>query len=154
MTPAHAQAQTPSHNAAYTPSHSGHREEEHSARQNGGGGDGGDPFYFIIENALLTYQGRRVVVRYVDRQNSVCALAKENEPGRVTQSNVPLHHNEHSVASDLASAKVRVVYGKLKGEVGSLIGIDNEEAVVQLSSTTEVTIIAKKCVVIYVDAET
>ena len=40
---------------------------------------------------------------------------------------------------------------KLNGELGTLIGIDNDEAVVQLTATTEVNIIPKRFIVIYID---
>eukprot|EP00483_Globobulimina_turgida_P013364 UN13388 len=94
-----------------------------------------DPFYFVIENALLSYNGQSVVIKDVDRSNGVCNVAYPSNH-EVFQTGVLLQHVQHTVPSDLSNAKVKVVFGKLCGEIGSLIGIDNEEAVVQLSATT------------------
>merc|ERR1739838_298671 len=104
-----------------------------------------DPFYFMIENALALYNGQQVVLRSVDRQHNVCSFANAQDPHRVVANNIPLHHIEHNVPDSMMSeeTKVKVVAGKskwekLNGELGTLIGIDNDEAVVQLTATTEV----------------
>eukprot|EP00485_Elphidium_margaritaceum_P009225 CAMPEP_0202691370 /NCGR_PEP_ID=MMETSP1385-20130828/6104_1 /ASSEMBLY_ACC=CAM_ASM_000861 /TAXON_ID=933848 /ORGANISM="Elphidium margaritaceum" /LENGTH=1067 /DNA_ID=CAMNT_0049346769 /DNA_START=65 /DNA_END=3268 /DNA_ORIENTATION=- len=112
-----------------------------------------DPFYFIVENALLTYRGQQVVIKSVDKTNGVCSVALRGSMNEIYQSNVPMHLIEHTVPSDASNARVKVVFGKLAGDVGTLIGIDNDEAVVQLSATTDVAIIGKRMVVIYVDEE-
>merc|ERR1712098_297165 len=117
-----------------------------------------DPFYFMIENALALYNNNPVVLRSVDRQHNVCSIANVQDPHRVVANNIPLHHTEHNVPDSMMNeeTKVKVVAGKskwekLNGELGTLIGIDNDEAVVQLTATTEVNIIPKRFIVIYID---
>ena len=167
----HHSVNTPSRHGGITPSHDySHHDDNHNHNNHHGmdstsnnseseQGDidkalSSDPYYFIIENALLTYNGQHVVIKEVDKSNGVCSIASPSSPSDIYQRNVPLQHIIHSVShQDMSNAKVKVVYGKLQGEIGSLIGIDNEEAVVQLTSTTEVTIIAKKLVVIYIDPD-
>jgi len=107
-----------------------------------------DPYYFVVEHALLSYQGEDVVIQSVDRNAGVCSVLIQSRGERL--DGVSIADIQHTVVCD-SSAKCKVVWGKLRGEVGSLIGIDNDEAVVQLQSTTEVTIINKKLVVVYIE---
>merc|ERR1711920_30472 len=99
-----------------------------------------DPFYYVVEHALLSYNGEDVVIQSVDKMNNVCSVLNVARNERI--DGVPMSNIVHSVTCE-SSTKCKVVWGKLRGEIGSLIGIDNEEAVVQLSATTEVTIIPK-----------
>ena len=161
---AHSQY-TPSHSrhGGITPSHDyGHHNHQMESTSNNSESEQGDidkalsadPYYFIIEGALLTYNRQHVIIKEVDKAANVCSVALPSNPNEIYQAQIPLQHIIHTVShQDMSNAKVKVVYGKLHGEIGSLIGIDNEEAVVQLTSTTEVTIIAKKLVVIYIDPD-
>merc|ERR1712228_94935 len=175
-TPAMLGAQTPL-SPAYDPNHNSHSTYSHNSHQaatpsyhhqqqnddqnvmssNASESEQGDnyekamqqdPYYFIVEHALLSLNGEDVIIQSVDKTNNVCSVLY---PSRNQQSdNVPMSNIMHSVTCE-SSTKCKVVWGKLRGEIGSLIGIDNEEAVVQLSATTEVTIIPKKLVVVYVE---
>jgi len=113
-----------------------------------------DPYYFVVDNCVLKYQGGLVVISSVDRQRNACSVAHFQNPQHVVASNVPLQLIEHHVPDGeeiVGDQKVKVVAGKLNGEFGTLIGIDNDEAVVQLQATTEVNILPKRFIVMYVD---
>ena len=147
------QAATPSYHQQHN--HSQHNDEDSATNQSDSDQGGNyekamqqDPYYFIVEHALLSYNGQDVVIKSVDKQSNVCSV-------QIVSSNqqldgIPFSNIQHTVNARESSTKCKVVWGKLRGEIGSLIGIDNEEAVVQLSATTEVTIIPKKLVVVYV----
>ena len=111
-----------------------------------------DPNYFIIKDALLTYNGQYVIIKKVDKLKNVCSISLPSAPLEIYKTGVPLESIIHSVSAlDMSNAQIKVVKGKLVGETASLIGIDNTEAVVQLTSTTEVTIIDKRLIVICVE---
>jgi len=113
-----------------------------------------DPFYFMIDGAMVLHNGQQMVLRNVDRSRSICSVAYVHDPQRIAANHVPLHQIQHLVPESdgvEADQRVKVVAGKLNGEFGTLIGIDNDEAVVQLQATTEVNIIHKKFIVLYVD---
>jgi len=117
-----------------------------------------DPYYFVIDNALARHNGQDVVLKNVDRQRGVCSLSSPQDRQRVFVNGVPFHQIEHHVpdsASDETTVKVvagKSKWEKLNGELGTLIGIDNDEAVVQLTATTEVNIIPKRFIVIYFES--
>ena len=99
----------------------------------------------------LTYNGQHVVIKEVDTSNGICSIASPSSPSDIYQRNVPLQHIIHSVShQDMSNAKVKVVYGRWQ-QIGQLIGIDDEKAVVQFKSTTEVLEIDKRFIVIYID---
>merc|ERR1712242_99033 len=116
-----------------------------------------NPYYFIVKGAMVLFDSggvlQSVVVDSVDLAQNVCSVAAG---GHVIASNVPLHlitfnELEQDDMNTIQEHKVKVVLGKLKGELGQLIGIDEGEAVVQLDATTEVNILNKKTIVVYVE---
>ena len=110
-----------------------------------------NPYYFIIENAYLSYEGNNVIIKKVDKINGICSIAYPNNPSNIVENNIPLSQIKHILASIKSNTSVKVVYGKMSGEIGALIGIDNEEAIVQMSSTNEVCIVDKKLIVCFVN---
>ena len=112
----------------------------------------GDPNYFIIEGALLTYNGQHVIIKEVDKLKNICSIALPSTPLEIYKSGVPLENIIHSVsAENMSGAKIKVVYGEFLGQIGSLGGIDNQEAVISLTSETDLKIIDKSFIVIYID---
>merc|ERR1712129_126995 len=110
-----------------------------------------DPYYFVVEGALLLYKTEKVVILSVDKQNKVCSVLILSRNERL--SSVPIEDIEYTLVCD-SSLKCKVVLGKLCGKIGSLIGIDNDEAVVQLSQNAEVTILPQHMVVACVNEYT
>ena len=87
-----------------------------------------DPFYFMVENAVVSYDGLNVVLRSVDKEQSVCSIAHIHDPERVVESNVSMQLIQHH--PPMEDGRVKVVAGVLKGEIGYLIGVDPELDVV------------------------
>ena len=116
--------------------------------------DPSDPNYFIVKGALLTYKGKHVIIKEVDKSKNVCSVALPSFPGLIYETGVLFENVIHSISpyENMGSIlSVKIVYGNLSGKVGTLIGYDQHEAVLQLTSTTEVTIIDIKFIVIYID---
>ena len=87
-----------------------------------------DAGVFTTNGGVQLYNGQHVVIKDVDKSNNICSIALPSSPTEIYQTGIPLNHIIHSISGkNMSNTKVKVVYGKLQGEIGSLIGIDNEE---------------------------
>ena len=113
----------------------------------------GDPFYFVVKNAVVNYDGQAVVVLRVDRDTNICSVVPLDDPGRVINTSIQRMEYRHIPDADMQNGecKVKVVAGRLKGGLGILIGMDNGEAIIQMIVTTRVEIIPEIYIVMYLD---
>merc|ERR1719242_1110460 len=97
-----------------------------------------DPFYFIIPNAEL-------------KLNDSVALVKSVNDSKVTVSvdgnDVEVNKDELTYALPKEGDNVKVVIGPVAGEEGELLGIDGDDAIVKMSTTYEIQILARDTMV-------
>lgn len=106
-----------------------------------------DPLYFVWRKAVLLYRKQKCLVLNFDRGNNTAEVQMLDENDILNSSAINIVMSELKICQPNAESRVLVVSGPNQGCEGQLIGIDNDEAIVQIAHNAEVTIIRKSLVV-------